>query len=178
LHCSLVSLEDNQLAVCIYGYKRGGLQDRLNPLKANRSKGFMRVAAHLRLMLFLFLSAWGVRAADVAIPAELRQGTFACDQQTIQTALGIKRAGWVYIMPEPKSPQAAWGHRDGRTTCWVGYWTNSKSKETSATEPKKDAAGKWTGDGNGSRYWRRGGSPPAPTKIEWLCSMSGGIPPQ
>jgi hypothetical protein len=112
------------------------------------------------------------------IPPELRKGDFSCDKATIQTALELKHAGWTYIMLQPKSAQAAWGHRDGRTTWWVGYWTNGKYGATSSTQPKKDAEGKLKGDSRGFRTWRRGGSPPTPTKVEWLCSESGGVPPR
>jgi hypothetical protein len=110
------------------------------------------------------------------IPAELRGGIQA-DSATIQKALEMKKQGWTYVMPEPKSAQAAWGNRDGRTTWWVGYWTNDKTGETSSAEPVlKD--GKYVGDGHGVRVWRRGGSPLPPMKIEWLMSKSGGIKPR
>ena len=110
------------------------------------------------------------------IPSELRGGIKA-DSATIQKALGMIRQGWVYIMPEPKSTQAAWGNRDGRTTWWVGYWINEETDKTSSVEPVLEN-GKYVGDENGSRFWRRGGSPPPPTKIEWLLSKSGGIKPR
>jgi len=116
-------------------------------------------------------------AADAVIPPELRAGQFSCDQSTIQAALALKAAGWAYIMPQPKSPEARWGNTDGRTTWWVGYWKNGKTSATSAAQPAKGSDGQLAGDGNGGRAWRRGGSPRAPTKIEWLCSTSGGIAP-
>jgi hypothetical protein len=81
-------------------------------------------------------------------------------------------------MPEPKSRQAAWGNYDGRTTRWVGYWVNGRIGATSSAQPAKNSNGEWVGDGNGYRSWRRGGTPPSPTKIEWLCSSYGGIPPR
>lgn len=110
------------------------------------------------------------------IPSELRGGIQA-DQATIQKALEMKHQGWIYIMPAPKSAQAAWGNRDGRTTWWLGYWVNGKTKQTSSEEPVlKD--GKYVGDDQGVRVWRRGGSAPAPSKIEWLLSNGGGIPPR
>src|SRR5258708_1434364 len=55
-----------------------------------------------------------------SFPTERRKATFSCDAATLQTGLNLKRAGWTYIMPEPKSPQAAWGNPDGRTTWWTG----------------------------------------------------------
>lgn len=110
------------------------------------------------------------------IPAELRGGIQA-DSATIQKALEMKRQGWTYNMPEPKSAKAAWGVRDGRTTWWVGYWMNSKTNETSSVEPTIQG-GKYAGDGQGGRSWRRGGSPSAPSKLEWLLSTGGGILPR
>jgi len=118
-------------------------------------------------------------AADTtnSIPPELRSGDFACDKSTIQTAIELKHTGWTYIMPEPKSRQAAWGNYDGRTTWWVGYWVNGRSGATSSAQPTSNSSGEMVGDGNGYRAWRRGGTPSPPTKIEWLCSSYGGIPP-
>lgn len=115
-------------------------------------------------------------AQQAAIPPSLRGGIKA-DLQTIQTALVMQEQGWEYIMPEPKSPKAAWGNTDGRTTWYVGYWRNTKTGETSFGTPKL-RGGKYAGDGSGGSGWRRGGSPPPPTKLEWLLSTSGGIPPR
>ncbi len=130
------------------------------------------------LMLSL-ITGIGVGAENsTSIPPELRQGTFACDKSTIETALALQRSGWTYTMPKPKSPQAAWGNKDGRTTWFVGYWSNEKSRSTSAAQPEKDSKGEFVGDGKGAPSWRRGGSPSLPTKIEWLCSKEGGISPR
>src|ERR1051325_8461985 len=121
-------------------------------------------------VLLLSLLMQGLALADAnSIPSELRSGSFSCDKATIQTALDIKHAGWTYLMPEPKSPQAAWGNPDGRTTWWIGYWVNDKDHSTSLEQPKKDK-GRLVGDGKGGRAWRRGGSPLRPSKVEWLCS--------
>lgn len=124
-------------------------------------------------VIFAFFMLFSVGFSQ--IPPELRGGIQA-DSPTIQKALEMKAQGWIYIMPEPKSAQAAWGNRDGRTTWWIGYWENSKANETSLTEPTLQN-GKYTGDGQGEKVWRRGGSPSAPSKLEWLLSTSGGIPP-
>jgi hypothetical protein len=115
-------------------------------------------------------------AAATSIPPSLRGG-IECDKAAIGLALELNQQGWVYIMPQPKSPQAAWGNHDGRTTWWIGYWVNEGINATSQTQPTVDAKGVYVGDGGGGPHWRRGGSPPPPTKIEWLCSRSGGIPP-
>jgi hypothetical protein len=112
------------------------------------------------------------------IPSELRQGEVSCDKATIQAALELKRAGCDYVMPEPKSPQARWGNRDGRTTWWIGYWQNKKAHLMSSKQPAKDEKREWIADGLGGPAWRRGGSPPRPSKIQWLCSESGGIAPR
>jgi hypothetical protein len=113
-----------------------------------------------------------------AIPSELRAGSFKPEKATIQNALELKRVGWTYIMPEPKSPQAAWGNHDGRTAWYVGYWVNDNDRSTSSGQPKKDEKGQFLGDGKGFKSWRRGGSPPRPTRIEWLCSKTGGVEPR
>ena len=126
----------------------------------------------------LFLVCGLVCAATAApIPLPLRGG-IECDTARIALALELNQQGWVYIMPQPKSPQAAWGNRDGRTTWWIGYWVNERTNATSLSQPTKDAKGIYIGDGGGGPRWRRGGSPPLPTIIEWLCSRSGGIPPR
>jgi hypothetical protein len=109
--------------------------------------------------------------------SELRACRCASEKAAVRTALDIKHAGWTYVMPEPKSRQAAWGNRDGRTTWFYGYWTNLKNHSTSSLQPAKDAAGQWIGDERGLQAWRNGGSPRAPTPVEWLCSERGGIEP-
>ena len=115
-------------------------------------------------------------AQQSAIPSSLRGGIKA-DKETIKIALVMQEQGWIYIMPEPKSPQAAWGNKDGRTTWYVGYWKNTKSGETSDSTPRL-VNGKYVGDGQGGPGWRRGGSPSAPTKLLWLLSKCGGVPPR
>lgn len=122
----------------------------------------------------------GLAHTHTANPAEvqLRPANFPCDQATIDKALELKRAGWTYAMPQPRDARARWGNSDDRTTWWVGYWTNERNHTTSASQPQRNASNQWVGDGKGIRTWRRGGSPVAPTKIEWLCSTSGGITPQ
>jgi len=140
----------------------------------------MSAARRLGLALGLLVAITGtvVRAQTTAqIPAELRACTCSPDKTTLQTALDLKHAGWTYAMPRPKSPQAAWGNRDGRTTWYYGYWTNLKTRSTSSLQPIRDDKGQWVGDEKGLQAWRRGGSPPPPTQIEWLCSTSGGITP-
>jgi hypothetical protein len=111
------------------------------------------------------------------VRVQLRPASFPSDRATMELALELKRAGWTYIMPQPKSMQARWGNVDGQTIWWVGYWTNERDDTSSSIQPQKGARGHFIGDGKGSRHWRRGGSPPTPSQIEWLCSESGGTPP-
>ena len=125
--------------------------------------------------LILILSASAIQAAP-SIPNGLRGG-IETTQVTIDKALAMQKDGWAYIMPEPKSPQAAWGNTDGRTTWWNGYWVNKTTKQHSSVEPTpKD--GKYDGDGVDASGWRRGGSPSRPSEIEWLLSKSGGVLPK
>jgi hypothetical protein len=140
----------------------------------------MNSIKHLFALVALMLGVVSYASAANAtnsIPRELRFSAVSCDKSTIQKAVELKHAGWTYIMPEPKSPQAAWGNHDGRTTWWVGYWVNGKTRATSSAQPTRDSDGQWIGDESGGRAWRRGGTPQPPTKIEWLCSSFGGIPP-
>ena len=130
----------------------------------------------IAISLLLAETALTLFAQQGVIPASLRGG-IKVDQQTIKTALAMQEQGWEFIMPEPKSPQAAWGNTDGRTTWYEGYWRNTKTGESSSSTPKLQA-GKYVGDGSGSPGWRRGGSPSPPTKLEWLLSTSGGIQPR
>jgi hypothetical protein len=133
--------------------------------------------------VLLTLLAWGLALGALparaetaaAIPADLRGGIKA-DATTLSLARQMRADGWYYMMPRPKSPQAAWGNPDGRTTWWVGYWLNKKTKAQSLTTPTLKE-GHYVGDGKGEPLWRRGGSPSRPTVLEWLLSESGGIPP-
>lgn len=136
----------------------------------------MKALVFLLTGLFAIFSTPLSAQADMSIPAELRAGIDA-DQATIDGALDLQHDGWAYIMPRPKSPQAAWGNPDGRTTWYQGYWINKQSNQTSLQVPAKGPEGHYVGDGLGTSEWKRGGSPRLPTKLEWLCSISGGIPP-
>src|SRR5271157_3879554 len=114
--------------------------------------------AFLTLMLGAAMYAPAV-GAPTSPSVQLRFADFSCDKATIKTAVELKRSGWTYIIPEPKSPQAAWGNHDGRTTWCVGYWVNGTTGATSSTQPTKRSDGGWLGDGYGHRTWRRGGTP-------------------
>jgi hypothetical protein len=65
------------------------------------------------LMVALFTAALHAQTTNsiqsVPIPSVLRKGNFECDLPTIQAAIELKAAGWTYVMPEPKSSEAAWG---------------------------------------------------------------------
>jgi hypothetical protein len=82
----------------------------------------------------------------------------------------MRSEGWRYVMPQPKSPQAAWGNTDGRTTWWVGYWINNKTGENSSDAPIL-INGKYKGDNKAcAGCWRRGGSPMRPSTLEEALS--------
>jgi len=113
--------------------------------------------------------------ANPSAGVSLREGiTASAAEQAL--AKQIKAAGWEYVMPRPKSARARWGNSDSRTTWWNGYWKNSKTGRYSTSQPATSDGFK--GDGIENTGWRRGGSPGAPPRIEWLCSTSGGIPPR
>lgn len=94
----------------------------------------------------------------------------AADRAAAQELL---RAGWIYVMPRPKSSSAAWGNPDARTTWWPGHWVNETTSRTSAIQPSEEDA--YQGDGT-TPGWRRGGTPDNPSPVQWLCSTSGGPP--
>ncbi|MDD5265061.1 MAG: DUF3157 family protein [Candidatus Bipolaricaulis sp.] len=115
--------------------------------------------------------------APNSLPPFLRQGTQA-DVAAQTTAVEMYLQGWRYAMPLPKSAHAAWGNTDGRTTWFYGYWCNILTNQVSKTQPQKKENGLYYGDGQDLRnMWRNGGSPAYPTKLEWLLSASGGVPP-
>ena len=114
---------------------------------------------------------------DNQIPSFLRQG-IKVDKHTLVVAVEMYLQGWRYTMPRPKSSQATWGNHDGRTTWWKGYWYNNKTYKYSRGTPKKQSNGYYYGDGqNDKGYWRNGGSPNYPSKIDWLLSSSSGVKP-
>ena len=82
-------------------------------------------------------------------------------------------AGWIYVMPRPKSSSAAWGNTDARTTWWPGHWVNETTNRTSTSQPVGQDA--YQGDGTTPK-WRPGGAPGNPSPLQWLCSTSGGPP--
>ena len=132
------------------------------------------------LLLALLLPARQAPAQVAgAVPSELRSCSCAINNGAVRTALDLKHAGWTYVMPSPKSRQAAWGNYDRRTTWWPGYWSNARTGAVSESQPYKGDRGQWLGDGRGGRaYYRNGASPRPPTEIEWLCSTEGGILPR
>ena len=115
--------------------------------------------------------------SSTTLPAFLRGGIQA-DAGTQKTAVEMYLQGWRYTMPVPKSPQAAWGNGDRRTTWYYGYWYNAQTDEVSVATPTLKQNGRYLGDGQNHRnYWRNGGSPPFPSALEWLLSKSGGVKP-
>jgi len=126
------------------------------------------------------LSARNPAAPGAFDPARqrLRTAAFPCEPETSRQALEIKRAGWTYIMPKPKRSRGGWISRDTRATWWIGYWTNELTQATSVLQPEHAPNGQWIGDSKEVGRWQRGPTVPTPSKIEWLCSNSGGTPPQ
>jgi hypothetical protein len=111
---------------------------------------------------------------DNEAPPYLRQGIKAAQEEII-TAIEMYNQGWRYTMPRPRSAQAAWGNRDGRTTWWYGWWHNEKTNLYSQTTPKKSANGIYLGDNqNNAGSWRNGGSREWPDVYMFLLSTSGG----
>ena len=134
---------------------------------ADRRMGnFVKLSTALPLVVLLLVLALATAPLNAqttnSIPSQLRKGNFECDQPTIQAALELKVAGWTYVMPEPKSSEAAWGNSDKRTTWWIGYWTNRVTKTITSAPPKPGDKSRRGGDGNGARQWRSGGSPQPP----------------
>jgi hypothetical protein len=89
-----------------------------------------------------------------------------------EQAYSMALQGWRYVLHRPKSPKAAWGHYDGRTTWWYGGWKNILSGHFSISTPILTASKIWSGDGqNQIGSWHNGGSPPFPSKIEIILSQ-------
>ena len=96
---------------------------------------------------------------------------YSANENDIEEACLLAVQGWRYALPQPKSRQAAWGNPDGRTTWWYGYWENINTNEYSSRKPKLGQAGIWIGDRQNLKgYYRRGGSPGYPTKVETILS--------
>lgn len=117
--------------------------------------------------------------AAVNEEVKLREDEYTVtNTKILNKAKEMKRQGWEYIMPKPKSSGADWTVKDGRTTWYNGYWINRTKKDKSYEEPKlKD--GIYVGDNQTVEVWTtiRRGRPKNPTEIEWLLSKSGGVPP-
>jgi endonuclease/exonuclease/phosphatase family metal-dependent hydrolase len=109
-------------------------------------------------------------------PRSLRPLAADCakDEELLESRALIA-AGWEYIMPRPKSAKAGWGVTDKRTTWWRGYWENKSLNIRCSDKPLPDRPAHNEGAGAGGAH--AGGSPDAPTTVEWLCSTTGGIEP-
>ena len=118
------------------------------------------------------------KPATADAPKGLRplEGGKKAPAEAVALATKLQSAGWIYVMPEPKSKAAKWGNTDTRTTWFPGYWKNAKSGATSVAQPSESSGFK--GDGAGKPKWKDGGSPKAPSFVEWLCSVDGGVAPE
>ena len=114
----------------------------------------------------------------VAAPKGLRplEGGAKAPAADVALATRLQAAGWVYMMPMPKSKTAQWGNDNAETTWFPGYWANAANGATSVAQPEQ--ANGFKGDGAKKPGWRKGGSPKAPSFVEWLCSTEGGIAPK
>jgi|GEM_PF-1179353 len=114
---------------------------------------------------------------DNQIPDFLRQG-INVDKTALKIAVEMYLQGWRYTMPRPKSNQARWGNKDGRTTWWPGYWYNEKTQEYSRKTPNKQGNGYYDGDEQADKpFYEYGGSPSYPSRIQWLLSSKHGVKP-
>lgn len=96
----------------------------------------------------------------------------SASEDDIEEAYLLAVQGWRYTLPQPKSRQAAWGNPDGRTTWWYGYWENIDTNMYSSKKPKLGQSRIFIGDGQKLKgYYRNGGSPSYPTKIETILSQ-------
>ncbi len=109
-----------------------------------------------------------------AFGAELLRKGIDASPSDRELAVALIQAGWVYVMPSPRSPSAAWGKTDGRATWNRGYWVNASRGTFSKSQPESGDG--FAGDGIDHRGWDRRGTYPEPSAIEWLCSKSGGPP--
>lgn len=110
---------------------------------------------------------------DSALRSRIEQigSKHSASANDIEEACSLAAQGWCYVLPQPKSRQAAWGNSDGRTTWWYGYWKNNDTNEYSSKKPELGQSGIWIGDGQKLMgYYRRGGSPSYPTKVELMLS--------
>jgi len=95
-------------------------------------------------------------STDFSVLKNVPDATDAEKRQAVE----MYKQGWRYTMPQPKSRQAAWGNRDGRTTWWYGGWVNEKLNRYSKTTPTKRENGLYLGDAqNNIGMWRNGGTP-------------------
>jgi len=117
------------------------------------------------------------KVATDAKPAGLRalEGGKSASAADVASANKLQASGWTYVMPEPKSKTAAWGNKNTKSTWYPGYWKNAGGA-TSVVQPTEADAFK--GDGESKPKWKDGGSPKAPSFVEWLCSKGGGISPE
>ncbi len=98
----------------------------------------------------------------------------------VTTATALHAAGWMYVMPMPKSKTASWENTNATSTFFIGYWKHMPSGKTSQTAPvdgKDVIGGESAFDEKDKLRWKKGGAPAAPSFVEWLCSSEGGIEP-
>ncbi len=83
----------------------------------------------------------------------------------------ILRSNYRWIEWEPKSPQASKTNRDGRTTCWLGYWINILNGEVVSYMPSiLDKKGNFIEFGRErTKNWTRRNRIPDITPLQQAC---------
>lgn len=158
--------------------EKGGTLDLVSP-SGSRARRFGFAANGSSVISVTKPEAEANAESPTSLPDEAGADVRECPTATPEEVALAKRLislGWEYRMPRPKSDKAAWGNSDGRTTWWPGYWIQQPSGRTSASVPNE--ADGFAGDNAASTGWRRGGSPGRPSRIQWMCSKSGGIQPR
>ena len=164
--------EDGEIAIRLFSGDDGGTIEL-----TNRATGrILRINASSRRLQPKKIHDEQETASEEDLSGiRVRSGGSPSNEELL-TAKRLIAAGWVYVMPRPKSAQARWGNSDGRTTWYNGYWQNRDNDRVSRSQPSP--ANGYKGDGQDDRGWRRGGSPRFPNIIEWMCSRSGGVEPR
>lgn len=104
----------------------------------------------------------------------LRQNINATDQEII-TACEMRQQGWIYIMPAPKSDEAAWFNFDADAEWYNGWWSNFHTQKYSKTTPILQPNGRYEGDDiDLSNTFSKGKSPSKPDIYMFLLSDCGG----
>lgn len=130
-------------------------------------------------MLLVMVISQVSGARKKQIPDYLRGG-IECSEQTINKAVEMYNQGWRYTMPKPKNKKANWHNNNFRSKWYYGYWHNIKTNKYSSATPVKNNKGEFVGNDTDLHdgFWRKGGAPKRPSKLQWLLSSAWGIEPE